>query len=176
MKEEEDEEEKAQVLPFGGYNEAEKPISKEEDVLVVGQDYIEEEYTEARPFNNRVPIERPIRIRDDLEEVARPSVHAVRKGKVVVVEDEEEDSFDENAPSLLVREGAPVHHVEENATCSKEEVKRCICAAREVISLVRKNTKSQASKTSAKNSKGANIEGPGLPRPLDTPPYSSQKL
>uniref|UniRef100_A0A803PY04 Reverse transcriptase domain-containing protein n=1 Tax=Cannabis sativa TaxID=3483 RepID=A0A803PY04_CANSA len=58
------------------------------------------------------------RIRDDPEEVARPTDQVVGKGKVVVVEEEDKDSFDEDAPSLLVKEGAPtdVHAMSERMT------------------------------------------------------------
>uniref|UniRef100_A0A803NHD5 Uncharacterized protein n=1 Tax=Cannabis sativa TaxID=3483 RepID=A0A803NHD5_CANSA len=55
---------------------------------------------------NHVSIERPIRIKNDPEEVVCPTVQVTGKRKVVVMEDDE-DSSNDDALSLLVWEGAP---------------------------------------------------------------------
>uniref|UniRef100_A0A803NSI2 Uncharacterized protein n=1 Tax=Cannabis sativa TaxID=3483 RepID=A0A803NSI2_CANSA len=55
---------------------------------------------------SQVPIERSIKIRDGLEEVARPTVQVTGKWKDVTMEDDG-DFFDEDAPSFLVRGCSP---------------------------------------------------------------------
>uniref|UniRef100_A0A803QDJ0 Uncharacterized protein n=1 Tax=Cannabis sativa TaxID=3483 RepID=A0A803QDJ0_CANSA len=61
------------------------------------------------PPSNQVPIERSIRIRDGPKRVAQPSAPVAGKGKIILVEQEQEDSLDDNAPSLLDRENAPAY-------------------------------------------------------------------
>uniref|UniRef100_A0A803QE68 Uncharacterized protein n=1 Tax=Cannabis sativa TaxID=3483 RepID=A0A803QE68_CANSA len=121
---------------------------------------------------------------DEVQEPEQATEEVAGRGKAMMVEDEEEDSFDENTPSLLVQEGAPVDiYVGENVACYKEEdmrfnTKRSLAADSsnildvipKVVPLTKKNAKYEASTTSTKNSKGANTKGPKLPRSLATPP------
>uniref|UniRef100_A0A803PSE3 Uncharacterized protein n=1 Tax=Cannabis sativa TaxID=3483 RepID=A0A803PSE3_CANSA len=116
-----EEEKKFWVQPFCCFNKDEEPISEDGEVLVASCNYVEEEYTEARIINNHG--QRGARW------VSPPSVEG--KGKAIVVEEEEDDSFDEDAPSLLIWEAAPVHTAlrvlkkrSSDASCKKSSTKR----------------------------------------------------
>uniref|UniRef100_A0A803PT40 Uncharacterized protein n=1 Tax=Cannabis sativa TaxID=3483 RepID=A0A803PT40_CANSA len=61
------------------------------------------------PPSGQVPIERSIKIRDGPKKVAQSFPPVAGKGKAIVVEQEEEDYSDDDAPSVLVQEGAPAH-------------------------------------------------------------------
>uniref|UniRef100_A0A803PBK5 Uncharacterized protein n=1 Tax=Cannabis sativa TaxID=3483 RepID=A0A803PBK5_CANSA len=49
-----EEDEVARVLPFGNYNGEGELVSEASDVLEVSRDYVEEEYTEARPLRRKI--------------------------------------------------------------------------------------------------------------------------
>uniref|UniRef100_A0A803P3L4 Reverse transcriptase domain-containing protein n=1 Tax=Cannabis sativa TaxID=3483 RepID=A0A803P3L4_CANSA len=94
-------------------------VSSQEEEVVPDKEAPKKKKQKKAPQCNQVLIEQLIRIRDGPKEATHPSLQVERKGKTIVVEQEEEDSSDEDTCSLIFREGALIH-VAQMVTPSEE--------------------------------------------------------